>query len=249
MKMMKGVGGDNIFDVLSEEIVCTILDFLDPNPLDKKSFSLSCKAFYRIESRHRKALKPLRSEHLITVLKRYPHLEHLDLSLCPRITDNSLTIISVLCKSTLRSIDLSQSRFFSHVGLWNLATNCSGLVEIDLSNATDLRDSGAAAIAEAKNLERLWLGRCKLITDMGIGCIAVGCRKLRSICLKWCLGVGDLGVGLIAVKCKKIRHLDLSYLPVILSFLSLRTELISIPPYSFVCLMCLFVILFSMLLR
>lgn len=224
MKRQKGVVDENIFDVLTEEIVFTILDFLDPNPLDKKSFSLACKAFYGIESRHRKALKPLRSEHLITVLKRYPHLEHLDLSLCPRITDNSLTIISVLCKSTLRSIDLSQSRFFSHVGLWNLATNCSGLVEIDLSNATELRDAGAAAIAQAKNLERLWLARCKLITDMGIGCIAVGCKKLRSISLKWCLGVGDLGVGLIAVKCKQIRHLDLSYLPVILAFLSFEKQ-------------------------
>ena len=99
--------------------------------------------------------------------------------------------------------------------------NCSGLVEIDLSNATELRDAGAAAIANAKNLERLWLGRCKMITDMGIGCIAVGCKKLRSISLKWCLGVGDLGVGLIVVKCKQIRHLELSYLQVIiLAFLS-----------------------------
>lgn len=86
---------------------------------------------------------------------------------------------------------------------------------MDLSNATELRDSAAAAIARAENLERLSLARCKGITDMGIGCIAVGCRKLRFINLKWCLGVGDLGVGLIAVKCKEIRSLDLSYLPVI----------------------------------
>lgn len=218
MKRQKSGEDENGFDLLTEETVFTILDFLDPNPLDKKSFSLTCRAFYGIESRHRKALKPLRAEHVTTVLKRYPYLENLDLSLCPRITDNSLTIISVMCKSTLRSINLSQSRFFSHDGLWNLAMNCSGLVEIDLSNATELRDSGAAAIAKAKNLERLWLGRCKLITDMGIGCIAVGCKKLRSISLKWCLGVGDLGVGLIAVKCKQIRLLDLSYLPVILAF-------------------------------
>jgi F-box/leucine-rich repeat protein 2/20 len=49
---------------------------------------------------------------------------------------------------------------------------------------------------------------------MGIGCIAVGCKKLRLISLKWCIGVSDLGVGLIAVKCKEIRSLDLSYLPV-----------------------------------
>ncbi|MBA0678788.1 hypothetical protein Goari_020110, partial [Gossypium aridum] len=42
----------------------------------------------------------------------------------------------------------------------------------------------------------------------------VGCRKLRSLCLKWCLRVGDLGVELIALKCKRIRSLDLSYLPI-----------------------------------
>lgn len=94
---------------------------------------------------------------------------------------------------------------FTHVGLSNLVGKCSNLVEIDLSNATELTDTAAAAIAQAKNLERLWLARCKGITDIGIGCIAVGCRKLRLINLKWCLGVGDLGVDLIAVKCKEIR--------------------------------------------
>ena len=72
----------------------------------------------------------------------------------------------------------------------------------------------AAAIAEAKNLERLSLLRCKMITDMGIGCVAVGCKKLRFINLKWCLRVSDLGVGLIAMKCKQIRAMDLSYVPV-----------------------------------
>lgn len=205
----------NYFDLLSVEIVFSILDFLNDNPIDKKSFSLVCKSFHTIESHHRKTLKPLRSEHLTKILNRYPYLTHLDLSLCPRITDDSLTVISAVCNKMLRSIDLSRSKFFTHLGLSNLAMSCSNLVEIDLSNATELRDTAAAAVAEAKNLEKLWLNRCKLITDMGIGCIAVGCRKLKLISLKWCLGIGDLGVGLIAVKCKEIRSLDLSYLSVI----------------------------------
>lgn len=88
------------------------------------------------------------------------------------------------------------------------------MVQIDLSNATELTDSAAKAIAEAKNLEKLWLARCKLITDIGIGCIAVGCRKLRLLCLRWCLRVTDLSVGLVAVKCKELRSLDLSCLPI-----------------------------------
>lgn len=222
---------NNLFDLLSEEIIFSILDFLNANPLDRKAFSLVCKSFYAIEANHRKKLKLLRSEHLRAILKRYPHVSHLDLTLCPRISDGSLTSISNACKSNLLSIDLSRSKFFSGVGLLSLALNCKNLVEIDLSNATELKDAAAAAVAEAKNLEKLWLGRCKLITDMGIGCIAVGCRKLRLISLKWCLGIGDLGVDLIAVKCKEIRSLDLSYLPVIYSAL-LTTLLVGILPFT-----------------
>ncbi|KAK4833719.1 hypothetical protein QYF36_009963 [Acer negundo] len=204
----------NHFDLLSEEIVFTILDFFGENPIDKKSFSLTCKSFYLIESKHRKNLRPLRQEPLSGILTRYPNIIHLDLSLCPRVTDSSLTTISNLCESTLRSIDLSRSGAFSGSGLLRLAVNCRNLVEIDVSNATNLKDAGAAALAEAKNLEKLWMGRCKLVTDMGVGCIAVGCKNLKLISLKWCLGVGDFGVGLIAVKCKEIRSLDLSYLPI-----------------------------------
>ncbi|XP_051130336.1 F-box/LRR-repeat protein 3 [Andrographis paniculata] len=218
MKQQKSDGesdrGFSRFDLLSEEIVFIILDFLNENPLDKKSFSLVCKSFHSHESRHRKFLKPLRSEHLKKVLTRYPYVSNLDLSLCPRITDASLGIISSGCGGALQSINLSRSKFFTHSGLSNLVMNCGNLVEIDLSNATDLRDLAAAAVGEAKNLERLRLVRCKSITDIGIGRIAVGCRKLRLLSLKWCLGVGDLGVGLIAVKCKELRSLDLSYLPI-----------------------------------
>ncbi|KAL6508075.1 hypothetical protein OROGR_024270 [Orobanche gracilis] len=202
------------FDLLCEEIIFIILDFLNENPLDIKSFSLVNRSFYAIETRHRKFLKPFRSQHLSKVLSRYPSLSTLDLSMCPRITDFSLGVISVRCKEMLRSINLSRSRFFSHAGLSDLVMNCGNLIEIDLSNATELKDSAAAAVAGAKNLERLCLARCKFVTDIGIGCIAVGCRKLRLLSLKWCLGVGDLGVELVAVKCKDIRSLDLSYLPI-----------------------------------
>ena len=82
----------------------------------------------------------------------------------------------------------------------------------------ELRVAAASMVAEAKNLERLWLGRCNLFNDIGVRYIVVGCKKLRLISLKWCLGVTDLGVGLIVVKCKEIRSLDLSYLPVRIIF-------------------------------
>ncbi|KAF5446625.1 hypothetical protein F2P56_032235 [Juglans regia] len=202
------------FDLLTDEIVFAILDRLNDDALAKKSFSLACKSFYTIESLHRRALRPLRSELVTRLLKRYRFISHLDLSLCPCVEDGTLFRVAAETQSRLRSIDLSKSRFFTHAGLSSLVAMCAGLVEIDLSNRTELSDSAAAVLAQAKNLERLRLARCKMITDMGIGCLAVGCRKLRLVCLKWCLRVSDLGVGLIAMKCKEIRSLDLSYLPI-----------------------------------
>lgn len=206
--------GFNPFNQLPQEIIFTILDLLNPNPLDIKSFSLACKSFYAVESKHRTSLKPLRQEHLPSILSRYPNTVHLDLTRCSRVSDTCLSFVSHACASTLRSIDFSRTRLFSTSGLLGLALNCKNLVEIDLSNATELKDSAMAAVSQAKNLEKLWLARCKSVTDLGVGCVAVGCRKLKFICLKWCLGVGDLGVGLLAVKCNHICYLDLSYLPV-----------------------------------
>ncbi|KAK9054899.1 hypothetical protein SSX86_025978 [Deinandra increscens subsp. villosa] len=210
----------NPFDFLSEEIVFAILDYLNTNPFDRKSFSLVSKSFYAIESRHRRTLKPFprtTNDHhhhyqLKKVLNRYPFVTHLDLTLCPRITDSSLSYMSNSCGKDLKKIDLSRSRFFTHLGLSNLVSNCGNLVEIDLSNAVHLNDTAAAAVASCRSLERLSLSRCKSVTDIGIGCIAVGCLKLRVLNLKWCLGIGDLGVALIGVKCKEIRSLDLSHL-------------------------------------
>ncbi|KAI4374216.1 hypothetical protein MLD38_012232 [Melastoma candidum] len=207
---------NNPFDALSDEIVFLILDHLLPRSLDAKSFSLVCKSFYSIESLHRRHLRPLRTRHLPSVLSRYPNLSRLDLSLCPRVSDSTLDLLSSFpsVSPSLRSIDLSRSRFFTSSGLSSLALRCSNLVDVDVSNATDMRDAGAAALAQAKNLERLRMTRCKMVTDIGIGCVAVGCRKLKELVLKWCLGVGDLGVGLVAVKCKELRTLDVSYLPI-----------------------------------
>ncbi|KAG9151164.1 hypothetical protein Leryth_002733 [Lithospermum erythrorhizon] len=204
----------NPLEFLNEEIIFSILDCLNDDPEAKKAFSLVCKSFHCIESLHRKKLKPLCMELISRTIKRYPNVKDVDFTNCPRVEDAELIAVSDAYKGTLTSIDVSKSRLFTHVGLSSLAVKCSGLAELDLSNATELTDLAAAAIAVAKNLEKLSLARCKLISDMGIGCIAVGCKKLRVVCLKWCLRIGDLGINLIALKCKEIQVLDLSFLQI-----------------------------------
>lgn len=215
MKKTKQIHISKPFDLLSDELVFIILDLIAQNPSDLKSFSLACKWFYQLEAKHRKSLKPLRAEYIPRILTRYRNTSDLDLTFCPRVTDYALSVVGCISGPTLQSVDLSRSSSFSAAGLMRLAVKCVNLVDIDLSNATEMRDAAAAVVAEARSLKRLKLGRCKMLTDMGIGCIAVGCRKLNMVSLKWCVGVGDLGVGLLAVKCMEIRSLDLSYLPVI----------------------------------
>ncbi|RDX58336.1 F-box/LRR-repeat protein 3, partial [Mucuna pruriens] len=204
----------NFFDLLAKELLYIILDHLDDNPLALKSFSQVCKLFHTLESAHRTKLAPRRLEYLPRTLRRYPSILHLDFRLCPCVDDATLKALSLAWNSSLRSIDLSRTRLFSHVGLSALTLNCTCLVEIDLSNRPDLTDLAANAIAQAVNLERLCLGRCKSITDLGIGCVAVRCSKLKHVGLRWCIRVTDFGAGLIAIKCKEIRTLDLSYLPI-----------------------------------
>ncbi|CAN6467153.1 unnamed protein product [Victoria cruziana] len=200
-------------NALSEEILLSILEKLT-DPSDRKSWSLVSRSFYALESQHRKCLRPRRSDFLPSLLGRYRNIRCVDFSLCPRVSDDFLLALSRICRYTLASVDLSQSKFFTHVGISHLAVNCVSLVEIDVSNGTHLTDVAAEAISKASNLQTLRMGRCKQITDLGIGCIAVGCRKLRTLVLKWCLGIGDLGIGLVAIKCKELRSLDLSYVQI-----------------------------------
>ncbi|XP_021861357.2 F-box/LRR-repeat protein 3 isoform X1 [Spinacia oleracea] len=213
--MAKSMKQENYFDLLNEEILFLILDHLsiEDDHLAVKSFSLSSKSFHSAESKHRGSAKLLRPEFLPCVLRRYHFLSHLDLSLCPRITDSQLQTASSLGPA-LRSLKLTLCRFVTGLGVSDLVSKCPNLVELDLSNATELSDSAAAAISRARNLERLLMVRCKRVSDMGIGCIAVGCKKLKRISLKWCLRVTDLGVGLLALKCKDLCSLDLSYVPI-----------------------------------
>jgi F-box/leucine-rich repeat protein 2/20 len=197
-------------DALADELLFLVLDRVaaaDPRAL--KSFALASRACHAAESRHRRLLRPLRAHLLRAALARYPSASRLDLSLCARVPDAALAAVPT--GSSLRAVDLSRSSGFGAAGLAALAGACPDLADLDLSNGVDLGDTAAAEVARMRRLQRLSLSRCKALTDMGLGCVAVGCTDLRDLSLKWCLGVTDLGLHLLALKCKNLTTLDLSY--------------------------------------
>nr|CAB3488843.1 unnamed protein product [Digitaria exilis] len=196
------------FDSLADELLFLVLDRVaaaDPRAL--KSFALASRACHAAESRHRRIIRPLRADLLQAALARYPSVSRLDLSLCARVPDAALAAVP----SSLRAVDLSRSSGFGAAGIAALARACPGLADLDLSNGVHLGDAAAAEVARMRKLQRLSLSRCKQVTDMGLGCVAVGCTDLRDLSLKWCIGITDLGLNLLALKCTKLTSLDLSY--------------------------------------
>jgi hypothetical protein len=121
------------------------------------------------------------------------------------------TALALTVVSALHAVNLSCSRGFGAAGVSELAIAYPGLVDLDLSNVVDLGDAAAAEVAWARALRRLSLARWKPLTDMGLGCVDVGCTEPRELSLKWCLGLTDLGIHLLALKCRKLTSLDLSY--------------------------------------
>uniref|UniRef100_A0A0D6R0Q3 Uncharacterized protein n=1 Tax=Araucaria cunninghamii TaxID=56994 RepID=A0A0D6R0Q3_ARACU len=204
---------EGVLSLLSDDILLRILEALE-NPEDRKSWSAACKQFYRLEAVSRERLQLTRREMLPRILQRYRNMQHLDLSQCPPITDACLEQVARLAGDRLRSINMCKLGGFGHAGLASLARGCENLVEVDLSNCGRIGDKEAAAISQAVNLQSLKLVKCRQISDLGLGCIAVRCSKLVYLSLKWCVGVSDLGIELVAVKCKDLRFLDVSYLQI-----------------------------------
>jgi hypothetical protein len=192
-------------DSLADELLFLVLDRVaqaDPRAL--KSFALASHACHAMKSRHR----PLRADLLPTALARYSTATRLDLTLCMRVPDTALASAVV---SALHVVNLSYSHGFGAAGVSELAIAYPGLIDLDLSNVVDLGDAAATEVAWARVLRRLLLAHWKSLTDMGLGCVAVGCTEPRELSLKWCLGLTDLGIQILALKCRKLTSLDLSY--------------------------------------
>ncbi|KAK9016934.1 hypothetical protein V6N11_079426 [Hibiscus sabdariffa] len=210
---------------LTEDLLVRIYEILISES-DRKSFRLACREFLRIDSLTRKHLRILRIEFLPVLLHKYPRLQSLDLSACPRIEDG---VVSLLLSQVgpasnslrfgtwtrgLKSLVLSRATGLRFSGLEMLARACPCLESVDVSYCCGFGDREAAALSFAVGLRELNMDKCLGLTDVGLAKIAVGCLKLEKLSLKWCMEITDLGVDLLCKKCVDLKYLDVSYLKV-----------------------------------
>ncbi|GMH13138.1 hypothetical protein Nepgr_014979 [Nepenthes gracilis] len=210
-----------ILSLLTEDLLIRIRTKLTDD-VDKKSFRLVCKSFYRVDSLSRTRLRVLRPEFLLDLLAKFPRVEIVDLSVCPRVDDWMAALMltvgnsdSMCLTPRVRSLVLRRASGLRHVGLEMLVRACSSRLEmVDMSYCCGFGDREAQALSCAMGLRDLRLDKCLNVTDVGLAHIAVGCGSLERLSLKWCSEITDLGIDLLTKKCLGLKYLDISYLEV-----------------------------------
>ncbi|KGN66042.1 F-box/LRR-repeat protein 3 isoform X1 [Cucumis sativus] len=181
---------------------------------DSMSWRLVCKDFHRVDLISRKALRVRRIEFLLSLIAKFENIDELDLSVCSRINDGTVSIFVGFASSSLRRLILRRSAGLSYIGLEKVTSHCTGLEMVDMSYSWRFGDREAAAVSNCEGLKEVRLDKCLGVTDVGLARIVVGCGRLERLSLKWCLQVSDLGLELLCKKCFNLRFLDLSYLKV-----------------------------------
>lgn len=202
-----------ILSLFTDDVLGRILSFIADDS-DRRSFRAVCKSFLRVDSLHRTHLRILRLEFIQSLLFKFPRVDSLDLSVCPRIDDG--TIAMLLSNGSgwavrVRRLVLSRCAGLRFSGLEMLARSCPLLESVDVSYCCNFGDREAAALSYAARLRDLRLDKCLGVTDVGLAKVAVGCSSLEKLSLKWCFEITDLGIDLLAKKCPHLKLLDISY--------------------------------------
>ncbi|GAB4855612.1 hypothetical protein Ancab_024233 [Ancistrocladus abbreviatus] len=209
-----------IFSLFTDDVLIRIWCRLSDDR-DRKSFRLTCKSFLRVDSLGRTQLRVLRPEYIPTLLSKFPFVDTLDLSVCPRVDDGMVALMfsggdTVMSwTARVKTLLLSRASGLRCFGLEMMVRACGAKLEtLDVSHCYGFGDREAQALSCATGLRDLRLDKCLNISDVGLAHIAVGCGRLERLSLKWCLEITDLGIDLLTKKCLDLKFLDISYLEV-----------------------------------
>ncbi|KAL2514934.1 F-box family protein [Forsythia ovata] len=210
----------SILTLLTDDLLLKIISLLTDD-FDRKSFRSTCKVFHWVDSLHRTHLRVLRPEFLSTLVAKFPSLDSLDLSVCPRIDDGTIPLLlssipsgSSSWAGNIKRLNLSRCTGLRFPGVQMVVGFFVNLETVDVSYCCGFGDREAAALSCLAGLRELNFDKCLCVTDVGLAKIVVGCPNLESLSLKWCFEVTDIGIELLSKKCTELKHLDISYLKV-----------------------------------
>ncbi|KAI9263221.1 hypothetical protein BDA99DRAFT_60892 [Phascolomyces articulosus] len=129
-----------------------------------------------------RGITPTGLSHLAT--KVNPHLRHVDLSFCLKITDDAL---------------------ISAIECW------PGLTHLRLNSLYHVTDASIAAIAQAcPNLQLLYLVRCWQVTNDALAVIAQKCPDLVYVSVAFLSRTTEQGIGQLIKQLPKLKWIDIT---------------------------------------
>ncbi|XP_073135885.1 F-box protein At5g51370-like [Henckelia pumila] len=204
---------------LGDDVLALILHKIK-DPIHRKSFSLVCKQWLRVEGAQRSSIRVFEPELLPMFLPRFPNLLRFQASSI--ITDSLIRFLGATCSriqelrlnfeeegdSRCLSVDFQD---FGDEGLRDFAERCSDLRIVMLKKRKGFGSLGVASLVEfSRNLRILDLGWCR-VTDKALESFR-GLNSLEYLNLQGCWRITDKGFAFLAEGslCRTLKTLNLA---------------------------------------
>ncbi|PWA95553.1 RNI-like superfamily protein [Artemisia annua] len=163
-----------------------VLDFHEmTNAGDRLIAALSLTRYHHVKQIILEFAQGVEDKHLAILKNKFSdslqYLEHLNLNVCQRVSDNGIEAITAASPS-LRKISIYWNVRVTDVGISHLVKNCKHIVDLNLSGCKGISDKGLQMVADNyRHLESLDITRCIKITDGGLQHVMVKCSGLKSL--------------------------------------------------------------------
>lgn len=137
-------------------------------------------------------------------------LESLDMSFCPKMTDDALLALATGCLK-LRFLSIARNQKLTDAGVVAVAKSCRRLEVIDLTECPAVGDKSLCALGRwSVALRSMLAARAGPIGNRGLGALARGCRRLATVNIAGARRVSEGALGELATCCRALRTLNVS---------------------------------------
>lgn len=117
-----------------------------------------------------------------------------------KLSCKSYSCLSLLFSLTNRSAGITDS------GIYAIARGCLSLEMINIAYCNRISDHSFVSLSKCSKLNTIESRGCPLLTSSGLAAVAVGCKLLAKLDIKWCYNIDDAGMISLAQFSQNLRQ-------------------------------------------